>query len=252
MLDTPSIQTHSEYFDILLIVHLNIFILISTTKFYNKFISCLYMFGAHLLIVRRSKLYYTVSGIITPIGGHFVSQPVHGTDTYRCDDTRDCVVQFCPPDDEHLCSKHVEDWNKLIIKFSSCWLVLRQIYSEYVKFIDFQNQIYIHERSSLSRSTYTHCLSCLIYIYTFISHHREHSVIPLERPVHLITLINVQTICMQYFKMSGFIVKHGGNYRSSCFKRLIAVSNVQKAVRLLAAVWRVLTWSSREGTFVSI
>jgi hypothetical protein len=27
---------------------------------------------------------------------------------YRCDDTRDCTVQFWPPDDEHLCSKHVE------------------------------------------------------------------------------------------------------------------------------------------------
>ena len=23
-----------------------------------------------------------------------LSQPVHGTATYRCDDTRDCVVQF--------------------------------------------------------------------------------------------------------------------------------------------------------------
>ena len=33
--------------------------------FYNKFISSLYMFRAHVLIVRRAKLYYTVSGIIT-------------------------------------------------------------------------------------------------------------------------------------------------------------------------------------------
>jgi len=49
-------------------------------------------------------LYYTVSGIITPIGG----RPVHGTATYTCDDTRDCIVQFWAPDDEHLCSKHVE------------------------------------------------------------------------------------------------------------------------------------------------
>ena len=30
-------------------------------------------FEHHVLIVRRSKLYYTVSGIITPIGG----RPVH-------------------------------------------------------------------------------------------------------------------------------------------------------------------------------
>ena len=27
------------------------------------------MFRAHVLIIRRSKLYYTASGIITPIGG---------------------------------------------------------------------------------------------------------------------------------------------------------------------------------------
>jgi len=40
--------------------------------FYNKFISCLYMFRAHVLIIRRSKLHYTVSGIITPTGGRLV------------------------------------------------------------------------------------------------------------------------------------------------------------------------------------
>ena len=35
------------------------------------------MFRAHVLIVRMSKLYYTASGIITPIGGRPVlSQPV--------------------------------------------------------------------------------------------------------------------------------------------------------------------------------
>ena len=30
-----------------------------------RFISCLYMFRAHVLIIRRSKLHYTASGIIT-------------------------------------------------------------------------------------------------------------------------------------------------------------------------------------------
>ena len=30
------------------------------------------MFRAHVLIIRRSKLYYTASGIITPIGGRLV------------------------------------------------------------------------------------------------------------------------------------------------------------------------------------
>ena len=61
------------------------------------------MFRAHVLIIRRSKLHYTASGIITPIGGHLVhtiiqhfiiNQPVHETATYRCDDNRGCVIQF--------------------------------------------------------------------------------------------------------------------------------------------------------------
>ena len=55
------------------------------TKFYNKFISSLYMFRAHVLIVRWAKLYYTVSGITTPIGV-MIPETV-----YRCDDTRDCI-----------------------------------------------------------------------------------------------------------------------------------------------------------------
>ena len=66
-------------------------------------------FEHHVLIVRRPKLYYTASGTITPIGGCPVtSQYVHGTATYRCDDTRDCIVQFWSPDVEYMCSKHVE------------------------------------------------------------------------------------------------------------------------------------------------
>ena len=42
--------------------------------------------------------------------------PVHETATYRCDNTRCCVMQFWPPDDKHMCSKHVEAWNKLVVK----------------------------------------------------------------------------------------------------------------------------------------
>ena len=39
-----------------------------------SFISCLYMFRAHVLIIRRSKLHYTVSGIITLVGGRLVHE----------------------------------------------------------------------------------------------------------------------------------------------------------------------------------
>jgi len=57
-------------FEILLTVHLSIFISVinqldaQNVLSFNKFISCLYMFRAHVLIIRRSKLHYTASGII--------------------------------------------------------------------------------------------------------------------------------------------------------------------------------------------
>ena len=37
---------------------------------------------------------------------------MHETATYRYDDTIGRVMQFWPPDDKHMCSKHVEAWNK--------------------------------------------------------------------------------------------------------------------------------------------
>jgi len=58
-------------------------------------------FEDYVLIFRRSKLYYTASAIITPVGG----RPVHGCTrrppTER-DDTRCCIIQFWPPEDEHI------------------------------------------------------------------------------------------------------------------------------------------------------
>jgi len=55
--------------------------------FYNKFIVCLYMYRAHVLIIRRSKLYYTASGIITPVGG----RPVH---CLRVSSLNQCTYNF--------------------------------------------------------------------------------------------------------------------------------------------------------------
>jgi len=54
------------------------------------------------------KLHYTASGIITPIGGRLVHE--------------NCITN---PDDEHMCSKHVQAWNKNLLwnKFcASSWL----------------------------------------------------------------------------------------------------------------------------------
>jgi len=60
--------------------------------------------------------------------GGLLSQPVHGTATYKCDDTRGCIIQFWPLDDEHVCLKHVEAWNKPIVKEEFCassWLITK-------------------------------------------------------------------------------------------------------------------------------
>jgi hypothetical protein len=40
--------------------------------FYSKFIICLYMFRALCAHHQEVKLYYTASGIITPVGGRMV------------------------------------------------------------------------------------------------------------------------------------------------------------------------------------
>ena len=74
-----------------------------------------------------------------------LSQSVHGMATYKCDDTRDCVIQFCPPDDEHMCSKHVEAWNKFIIKFSaSGCLILINKYIEMHGQQNIKKKVYLH------------------------------------------------------------------------------------------------------------
>ena len=60
------------FFYVLLTVHLSIFILVvnqlhAQNLFYNKFISCVYMFRAPCTHRQEAKLYYAASGI-TPIG----------------------------------------------------------------------------------------------------------------------------------------------------------------------------------------
>ena len=89
--------------------------------------------------------------------------PVHETATYRCDDTRGCVMQFWPTDHEHMCSKHVEAWNKLTAKqkfFASNWLIteiniLRCTVSKTSKlFLCFISQVMILLLSYLTTRSY--------------------------------------------------------------------------------------------------
>ena len=97
------------FFYVLLTVHLSVILVINKLNAQNLFffiISLLYAstsFEHYVLIIRRSKLYYTASGIVTPVGGRPVhrlredslhSQPLHWTATYRCGDNRCCIIQF--------------------------------------------------------------------------------------------------------------------------------------------------------------
>ena len=59
--------------------------------------------------------------------------------TYRCDDTRGCVIQFWPPDDEHMCSKHVEAWTKLIVKQNFFCVKLVNYWDKYTEMHRQQN-----------------------------------------------------------------------------------------------------------------
>ena len=58
--------------------------------------------------------------------------------TYRCDDTRGCVTHFWPLGDEHMCSKHVEAWNKTIVKQMLC-IKLVKYWDKYTKMHGQQN-----------------------------------------------------------------------------------------------------------------
>jgi len=80
--------------------------------FYNKFIICLYIFRALYAHHQEVKIVlYSIwyrHSCRWPSGAHVgrgLSQPVHGMATYRCDDTRCCIIKFRPPDDEHILLK---------------------------------------------------------------------------------------------------------------------------------------------------
>jgi len=112
------------------------------------------MFRAHVLIIRRSKLYCTACGIIT----------LCGWPSRARDDTRGCIMQFWHPDDEHMCSKHVEAWNKTYCETNFVHQVgymLRYTVdktSKYVTLIAVLRQQWLRERFSLLRSSYIDCL----------------------------------------------------------------------------------------------
>ena len=77
-------RTTFQDFDVLLTVHLSIFILVinqldAQNLFHNKFISSFYMFRAPSAHRQEVKI------VLYSLWYHH---------TYRCDDTRGCIIQF--------------------------------------------------------------------------------------------------------------------------------------------------------------
>ena len=77
-------RTVLNCFDVLLTVHLSIFILVINQLDAQKFFTVSLLHGStcfehHVLFIRRSKLYYTASGIVTlkQVSGPLGGRPVH-------------------------------------------------------------------------------------------------------------------------------------------------------------------------------
>ena len=66
-------------FDVLLTVHLSIFILVINQSDVQNFCFTISLFHASTCFEHRVLI---------------IRSPVHGTATYKCDDTRGCIIQF--------------------------------------------------------------------------------------------------------------------------------------------------------------
>ena len=84
------------FWDVLLTLHLNIFISVINQIDAQNICFKVRLFNActcfeHMCSSSGGQNYIAQ----TLVSSHLV----HETATYRCDDTRGCVMQFCPPDD---------------------------------------------------------------------------------------------------------------------------------------------------------
>jgi len=121
------------FFGVLLTVHLSIFISLINQSDAQSFCFTIGLFHTSTCFEHMCSSSGGQNCITQPlvssrleVAVSCTGAPAHGTATYWCDDTRGCVMQFWPPDDEHMCSKHVEAWNKPIVKQKFCvssWLI---------------------------------------------------------------------------------------------------------------------------------
>jgi len=132
------------FFDVLLTVHLGMFTSVINQLDAHNFCFTTSLFHASTCFEHMCSS----SGGQNCITHQEVKIALHSLwyhHTYRCDDTRGCVMQFWPPDDEHMCSKHVEAWNKLIVKQklrASSWLITEiNILRSYITFTESHDRI---------------------------------------------------------------------------------------------------------------
>ena len=69
-------------------------------KYINNF-----KYKRYLKFAHKKTLGYYIPLVRGSKGG--VRAQVHRTTTYRCDDTRCCIIQFWPPDDEHNSARNM-------------------------------------------------------------------------------------------------------------------------------------------------
>ena len=97
-------------------------------SFHNKFIIYLYMFRA-LLCSSSGGQNCVIQHLVSshPVGGRTVHRCRPPTE---CDDTRCCIIQFRPPDDEHKSGRNM--WRNIINLFETricalSWLIAKII-----------------------------------------------------------------------------------------------------------------------------
>jgi len=128
-----------RYFDVLLTMHLSTFISVINKLDAQNCCFTISLFHASTCFVHMcsssggQKLQYTASGIITlkQVSGLYNSIKMYFSNfrPLTCFSVMIPEAAYCnfwPPDDEHMCSKHVEAWNKFIVKQKFCassWLI---------------------------------------------------------------------------------------------------------------------------------
>jgi len=139
-------------------------------------------------------------------------------------------MQFWPPDDKHMCSKHVEARYKLILKLKYCASsslitkinILRCTVSKTSIFIIYllvTNQItneLVFRSSCVHIQCHLHCTNLLIFETVSPSFHMDSTAIiksrRLSRKVHSVWSIS--------------FVSHVARLQSKCEKRLLALSSL--------------------------